>query len=185
MIGQEGIGALSNRRIAAAAGVSLGSLTYHFPSQADLLRECLDLYVDEEVERLEAIAAEIRARCPAPGEIAAEVELLAAESSGRWDQLAELELHLHAARDPALQPASRRTFAAYEAVASAALEALGVPDPGRVAPGLVALMQGMVLQGRASGRRDAAGLAEALVTFVRGAAAAVPPERRRGRAAEL
>ncbi len=30
-IAEQGVGAVSNRRVAAAAGVALGSLTYHFP----------------------------------------------------------------------------------------------------------------------------------------------------------
>ena len=57
LLAEEGTAALSNRRIAAAADVSLGSLTYHFPSQASLLREALLLYVGEEVARLEATDA--------------------------------------------------------------------------------------------------------------------------------
>ncbi len=171
LIGRGGIGALSNRRIAAAAGVSLGSLTYHFPSQEELLRESLDLYVKEEVARLQEIAAELRARCPRPEEVAAEVQRLAAESVDRPQQLAELELHLQAARDPALQEASRRSFAAYEGVATAALEALRVPGPDRHASAVIALMMGMSVRQLGTGRHDAAGLAGALSTLVRGARA--------------
>lgn len=169
LIGREGIVALSNRRIAAEAGVALGSLTYHFPSQIELLRESLGLYVEEEVARLEAIATELRAGCPGPEQVAAEVQRLAAESAARPEQLAELELHLHAARDPALQEASRRCFAAYEEVATAALEALDVPDPARHARAIVALMTGTSVQRQGTGHHDAAGLADALLTIVRGA----------------
>lgn len=169
MVGREGIAALSNRRIAAEAGVALGSLTYHFPSQAVLLRESLGLYVEEEVERLEAIAAEVRAARPDLERVAAEVQRLAADSAARPEQLAELELHLHAARDPDLQEASRRCFAAYEDVAIAALEALDVPDPARHAGAVVALMTGMSVQRQGTGRHDAAGLGDALLTIVRGA----------------
>ena len=129
LLAEEGTGALSNRRIAAEAKVSLGSLTYHFPSQAVLLRESLLLYVNEEVERLEAVAAALRARNPSPAEVAAEVETLIARPTGGPGPLAELELHLQAARDPELQEASRRCFAAYDALAADALATLGVPTP--------------------------------------------------------
>lgn len=169
LIGREGIGALSNRRIAAEAGVSLGSLTYHFPSQAELLRETLYLFVEEEVARMEAIAADIRARCPSPEQVALEVQQLASESVVDPERIAELELHLRAARDPALREASRRCFAAYEGVAAAALEALGVPDPARHARTVVALITGLGVQRKSSGSEDAAGLADALLTIVRGA----------------
>lgn len=171
LIGREGIGAVSNRRLAEVAGVSLGSLTYHFPSQDLLLRESLLLYVGEEVERLEAIAADLRARRPRPSaeEVAAEVQQVAADSADRPEQVAELELHLLASRDPALQDASRRCFAAYEGVAAAALEAFGVPDASRHARVVVALMTGMGIQRLGAGIHDASGVADALLTIVRGA----------------
>jgi AcrR family transcriptional regulator len=171
LIGRDGIAALSNRRIAAQAGVSLGSLTYHFPSQASLLRESLLLYVGEEVTRLEAVAADLRARRPHPSreEIAAEVQRLLAESATRSEPLAELELHLQAARDPELQEASRRCFAAYQGLAAAALAALGVPDAARHAHAVVALIAGMSVQRLGTGRDDAEGTAAALLTIVRGA----------------
>lgn len=174
LVGREGIAALSNRRIAAEAGVSLGSLTYHFTSQTELLRESLSLYVEEEVTRLEAIAAELRARHPAPEEVAAEVQRLVAESAGRPQQVAELELHLQAARDPALREVSSRCFAAYEGVATAALAALRIDDPERHAPAVVALMMGMGLKREGTGVNDAAAFVDALRTLLRGA-------RRRGR----
>lgn len=171
LIGREGIAAVSNRRLAVAAEVSLGSLTYHFPSQALLLQESLLLYVSEEVARLEAIATDLRTRSPRPSteEVAAAVERVATESVDRPEQVAELELHLRASRDPALQDASRRCFAAYEGVAAAALEALGVPDAPRHAHAVVALIAGMGLQRLGAGIHDASGLADALLTIIRGA----------------
>lgn len=177
LIGREGIAAVSNRRLAQVAGVSLGSLTYHFPSQATLLRESLLLYVGEEVTRLEAIAAGLRSRRPRPsaGEVASEVQQIAAASTDRPEQVAELELHLRASRDPALQDASRRCFAAYEGVAAAALEAFGVPDASRHARTVVAVMTGMGLQRLGAGLHDASGLADALLTVVRGALAEAKP----------
>jgi DNA-binding transcriptional regulator YbjK len=171
LIGRGGIAALSNRRIAADAEVSLGSLTYHFPSQAELLRESLSLYVEEEIARLETIAADLRAARPGTERVAAEVQRLAAENADRPQQIAELELHLHAARDPGLQETSRRCFAAYEGLAAAALEALGVPDAPRHAHSVIALMTGMGVQRLGTGRHDADGTAAALLTIVRGALA--------------
>lgn len=171
LIGREGIGALSNRRIAAEAGVSLGTLTYHFASQEDLLRESLELFVEEEVERLEAIAADIRARCPTPEQIAVEVQGLAAESIADPERIAELELHMQAARDPGLQEASRRCFAAYEGLAAAALEGLGVPDPERHARAVVAVFTGLGVRQKGGGTENAAGLADVLLTLVAGAKA--------------
>lgn len=169
LIGREGIAAVTNRSVAAAAGVSLGSLTYHFESQVDLLRESLLLFVGEEVERLEAIAADMRSRRPSVEEVAGEVERIVEESANRTQQLAEVELHLRAARDPELRDASRRCFEAYEGVAATALEMLDVPDPERHSSAVVALLYGLGLRRLGTGDEDAAGTAEALLTLVRGA----------------
>jgi DNA-binding transcriptional regulator YbjK len=173
LIGREGIAALTNRRLAAAADVSLGSLTYHFPSQAELLRQSLLLFVAEEVARLKLIAAQLRARQPRPSaeEVAVEVQRIAAAGSERPEQVAELELHLQASRDPQLQDASRRCFAAYEEVAAAALDALGVADPGRHAAAVVALLTGFSVIRLGSGGRGGDRTADALLTLLRGALA--------------
>jgi AcrR family transcriptional regulator len=171
LIGSDGIGALSNRRIAGGAGVSLGSLTYHFPSQASLLRESLLLYVGEEVVRITAIADGLRARRPHPKmrEISAEVQRAIAEGLDRTEPLAEMELHLQAARDAELQGASQRCFVAYEELATAALEAMHVPEASRHAGAIVALMYGMGLKQLGTGRHDAEAMTRALMTVIRGA----------------
>jgi len=178
VIAAGGVGAVSNRRVAAEAGVALGSLTYHFPSQTDLLRESLLLYAEEEVARLEGLAAELR-KAAADGDgagveveqAAAVVEQVAARDAGRPEEIAELELHLHASRDPALHDASRRCFAAYESFATAALGALGVPQPERHARTVVALLCGLGVRRLGTGEHAAEGTADALLTIIRGATA--------------
>lgn len=171
LIGEHGLGAVSNRRVAAESQVALGSLTYHFPSQTQMLREALLLYVHEEVVRLQAIAADLRLAQPTAAAAAAEVERIVARSSSRLEEIAELELHLQASRDPALQEASERCFAAYEEVAVAALGALEVPDAERHARAVVAMMCGLGVRRLGSGRHDAEGTADALLTIVAGAIA--------------
>lgn len=171
MIAQGGIGAVTNRRVATEAGVALGSLTYHFPSQTELLRDSLLRYVEEEVARLGAIADALRAASPTPEQVAATVEQLLDSDPTRPGEVAELELHLEASRDPALQAASRRCFAAYEDFGSAILEALEVPQPERYAPMLVALLAGMTIRRLGSGAQHARGTADALMTVIRGAQA--------------
>ncbi len=171
VIAEHGVGAVSNRRVATEAGVALGSLTYHFPSQTTLLRESLMLHVAEEVARLEAVAAELRASDASAADAAAEVERVVRASADKVEPIAELELHLQAARDPELREASRRCFEAYEGFATAALEALGVPDPDRHAPAVVALLSGLAVRRLGTGERDASGTADALLTLIRGAGA--------------
>lgn len=169
LIGREGLSAVTNRRVASTAGVALGSLTYHFSSQVDLLRESLLLFIGEEVARQEAIAADLREHPLSAERVTAEVQRIVEESSSRILLLAEIELHLQAARDPALQEASLRCFEAYESVAVTALETLDVPEPERHARSVVALMYGMGLRRLGTGSEDASGVADGLLTMVRGA----------------
>jgi AcrR family transcriptional regulator len=168
LIAAEGVAAVTNRRVAAAAGVSLGSLTYHFDSQSDLLRESLLLYVEEETARRELVARELEREGVSLERVARAVEQLAGAPSEIPQQIAELELHLHAARDPELREASQRCFAAHEQIARAALAALGLPDAERHAPTVVALVTGLAVRRLAAGGNDASGTAEALIALVRG-----------------
>jgi len=168
LIAADGVGAITNRRVAAAAEVSLGSLTYHFASQTELLRESLLLYVEEETARRERIARDLAARDPSLEEVTHEIEQLAASAEDIPRQIAELELHLHAARDPELREASRRCFAAHEQIAAAALTSLGVPDGERHAPTVVALMTGLALRRLADGSHAAEGTSASLLALMRG-----------------
>jgi AcrR family transcriptional regulator len=170
LIATDGRGAVTNRRVAAAAKVSLGSLTYHFASQTELLRESLLLYVEEETARREEIARELATRDPSLEEVTREIEQLAAGAPDIPQQIAELELHLHAARDPQLRDASQRCFAAHEQIAAAALTSLGVDEGERFASTVVALMTGLAIRRLADGGHNAQGTSEALLALMRGLA---------------
>ncbi len=168
LIADGGVAAVTNRRVATAAGVSLGSLTYHFASQAQLLRESLLLHVEEETARRRQIAQELAEEKPGVQQVAEAVERLVAVPSEIPEQIAELELHLQAARDPELREASLRCFEAHEQIAGAALSTLGIPDGKRHAPAVVALMTGLAVRRLAGGGGDAQGTSEALLALVRG-----------------
>jgi DNA-binding transcriptional regulator YbjK len=168
VIGTEGIAAVTNRRVASRAGVSLGSLTYHFASQADLMREALILQVDQEVTRIEAVAARIGEPGVTIAGLVAEAERLVFATAADPAQLAELDLHLHAARHPEMRAASARCFAAYDALAAAALRALGIDEADARAHLVVAMLNGLALRRLALASPDATGVGEALVVLVRG-----------------
>lgn len=168
LIAGGGIAAVTNRRVASLAGVSLGSLTYHFDSQTQLLRESLLLYVQEETARREQIALDLAGDRPDVEQVAEAIEQLVAIPADIPRQIAELELHLHAARDPELRSASQRCFAAHERIAAAALAALGIPNGDHHAPTVVALMTGLAVRRLAAGGHDAQGTSDALLALVRG-----------------
>lgn len=164
LIGEQGTGAVTNRRVAAAAGVSLGSLTYHFPSQADLLRASLIRHVDDEIARISKVAVRLAGTTPeeAPAETA---RAMAGLPSGP-EEIATLELHLLASRDPHMREVAIRSIEAYDRLAALILTALGIPDAERNAPAVVALLYGLALRRLATG--DSSGTAEALSLLLHG-----------------
>jgi DNA-binding transcriptional regulator YbjK len=56
IVGREGVAAVTHRRVAAEAGVSLSSTTWHFAAKADILESALRWTADQEVARIGAIA---------------------------------------------------------------------------------------------------------------------------------
>jgi TetR/AcrR family transcriptional regulator, regulator of biofilm formation and stress response len=56
---QEGVAAVTHRRVAAEAGVSLSSTTWHFATKADILEAALRWTERHEVDRIAEIAARI------------------------------------------------------------------------------------------------------------------------------
>jgi DNA-binding transcriptional regulator YbjK len=165
VIGIDGVAGVTNRRVAREAEVSLGSLTYHFTSQRELLREAMLLFVGEEAARLTELA-----RASPAGSldaVAALVERVAVETRFGHEQIAPLELYLQAGRDPSLRDAAAACFEAYDRIATAVLARLGVPSPDRLAGPVVALLTGMQLRRLATGGTGATGIAEAVTMLVR------------------
>lgn len=164
VIGSEGVAGVTNRRIAREAGVSLGSITYHFDTQTTLLRESLLLFVSEETERLKAIA-EDRASSPVSvDEAAALVEQVVESTAFGSEEIAPLELFIQAGRDPSLRDAASTCFAAYDALAGSILSALGLP--ARLAGPVVALIAGLQLRRLATGEPGPTRVGDALRLLV-------------------
>jgi AcrR family transcriptional regulator len=167
LIGERGIGGLSNRVVAKAANVSLGTLTYHFASQEALLGEALRRFVDDEIDRLSVIAADLEGANRSIQEALVRARDAIETRPTRKAQIAQLELYLHATRNDGLQEAAQRCFAAYDRVAAAVLKAVGVPEADRVAPLLGGLIDGLELRRLAVDDLEV-DLAEALGSLVAG-----------------
>jgi DNA-binding transcriptional regulator YbjK len=102
---EQGVGAVSHRNVAAAAGVPLGSTTYHFRGLDDLLAAAMELCAASYAELLVAWSDAI----PQGADIAdALCDLIVARlEADRERVVAEYELQLVALRRPALHPVSR------------------------------------------------------------------------------
>lgn len=151
VIGTDGIAAVTNRRIAARAGVSLGSITYHFPSQTDMLRDALLEFVTDETTRLTELARGYRDRGLTVADAATLTEQVVRDLGWPAERLAPFELFIQAGRDPSLRGASDACFAAYDALTVTILEGLGVPNARALAPTVVATISGLQLRRIATG----------------------------------
>jgi TetR/AcrR family transcriptional regulator, regulator of biofilm formation and stress response len=165
LIGEQGVSGVTNRAVAARAGVSPGSLSYHFPSQTELLRETLMRFVVAETERLAALAGATAELDP----LAAAVQAIV-EGADRRAVLAQTELYLRACRDPSLEAVAAQAYAAYDEAARRVLEGLGVADPVPLVPALIALVDGYELRRLALGDMGVS-LVDGLASLVRAAVA--------------
>jgi len=165
VIGEHGIGGLTNRRVCAAAGVSPGSLTYHFATQNDLIREAAAAFVAEESRRIHAIVAELQGAVTTVEEAAVAAQKAIEDIAMGNAEIGAFEIYLHAARDPDLQSCARDCYAVYDNAAREIMTALGLDANDARAAHLVAFISGSQLRRVATGVEDAS-FAEGLLRLL-------------------
>lgn len=99
-----GLGNVTHRRIAALAGVPLGSTTYYFPTLDDLVAAALREATEYARAGLEAWAEELIVSRDLPATF---VDLAGRYLEDRGQALLEYELFLAAARTPELRPVAQ------------------------------------------------------------------------------
>ena len=165
LIAARGLEALTHRSVATAAGVALGSTTYHFASRDELVREAFRRYVTRVLALLSEILMESRPN-DAPSLVAFLAEVARREVSGRWTVIVESEMMLRAARDPELAADFQRYERALTSGLAEALEQLGAPQPFDTARTLIALVRGFELEGLTRADSDVDELARRLRPIV-------------------
>jgi DNA-binding transcriptional regulator YbjK len=141
VIAERGVAGTSHRRIAAAADVPLGSMSYHFSGMEDLLIEAFTRHAEH-------VAAKFEARMDGAADIAeareALVELITQDLVGEpRDQVLAYELYAAAIRIPAL----RRVTQAWMQRSREALQRHFSEESARL---LDALVEGLALHGTLS-----------------------------------
>ncbi|KMO33342.1 TetR family transcriptional regulator [Methylobacterium tarhaniae] len=135
-IAEHGVAGTTHRRIAAAADVPLGSMTYHFAGLDDLLTEAFTLLADTVSARFTERLAAARTRTEA---CEAVVDLVVDESwADPRNLLLSYELYAYAARVPAL----RRVMQGWMGRSRAALEQHFAPETARA---LDAMIEGLTI----------------------------------------
>ena len=143
--------AVTARAVAARAGVPLAATSYYFSSIPQLTEEALRRHITDRVRELEALA-----ESAATGRRTAEqvgerfVQVLMARDDDAT--IAQFEVFLEAARNPALQDCVAEVLDAFERLAHHTLTALGARHPGEGAAAFVALVNGFAINGLARPR---------------------------------
>lgn len=138
LIAEGGVDAVTHRRVAAEAGVSLSSTTYYFDRREDIIREAFL----HQISKPTPTPTDPRELDPSgPAEVIdLLVEWVEAQLEHPTRLLAEYELMLYTARDPELAPALEASQQSEELRLAAGLEKLGAPRPldsARLLSGLV------------------------------------------------
>lgn len=148
VVAEKGVDALTVRATAARAGVSPGTVSYHFTTSDDLLVRALEHGADETASMLEQLAADLVDggwdRDAWPGAFAA--ALAHSLEAHRPQHIACIELHMLAARRPEIRPVAQRVQIAYARVAALAVHAHDAPDPVGSTVRLVALVTGLMFR---------------------------------------
>lgn len=136
VIAERGVAGTSHRRIASAAGVPLGSMTYHFSGIDEVLREAFARFADSVASRFEARLREAGSREEAAAAVVAIIteDLLDSQRNLVLTQ----ELYTIAARDPSYRVLTNRWMARSRAALGAHFD----PVTSRV---LDALIEGLSL----------------------------------------
>jgi DNA-binding transcriptional regulator YbjK len=136
VIARHGLAGTTSRRIATAADVPLGSLTYHFDGLDDLLAQAFRRHAERMSPRYEAHFAHVRDRV---GFVDAVTALINGDAGGDpRDWAVAYELYLAALRDPRLRDITDEWMRRSRAV----LERFVDPVTAR---GVDALIEGLVM----------------------------------------
>ncbi|WP_372788502.1 TetR/AcrR family transcriptional regulator [Paraconexibacter sp.] len=152
VIAGEGPGALTHRRVAAAAGLPLAATTYWFSSKDELLTAAYRLAADRDIRRV----TEFADRHAGTSDLAEVLtELLAAElGEGRTALIASFAMWLEATRRPELRSIEHDWTEGYLSAVAGLLEGAGSPSPRLDAQVLTAAIDGLLLGHLARGAQD-------------------------------
>jgi DNA-binding transcriptional regulator YbjK len=153
VVAEDGVDAVTHRRVAEVAGLPLASTTYWFESKEHLLTAALDRAAERDIERLRGFLDEAPDPAGDPLRLVVRAILGPIEDSGQTSRawlLATYALMLEAARRPALRDVTTRWTHAYLEALAPLLAAAGSRDPRSDAELVVAAADGLLVEQLAS-----------------------------------
>ncbi|MFI0449275.1 TetR/AcrR family transcriptional regulator [Actinomadura sp. 6N118] len=146
-LAEAGMRGLTHRAVDRVAGLPEGSCSYYFRTRQALLRAAIDRLVEVDLADLTDLAD--RPELSGKADLADVAEAAAGlveywTTNGRARMLARYELALEATRRPELRSVFVTAGSRPRLLAEHMLAAIGVPDPSRQAPVLVAYLDGLI-----------------------------------------
>jgi TetR/AcrR family transcriptional regulator, regulator of biofilm formation and stress response len=152
---RDGLASVTHRAVARETGVPLAATTYYFASKDELVGEALAILVEDEIRRVSERAAALGDDISSPSRSAAAVaEVLFPDAEAAGGLLAKFEVYLEAARRPGLRATAAHWQREFTRLAEGALALAGASDPKRLAPLLVAGVDGMLVHRLSEGIDD-------------------------------
>ncbi|XVX19898.1 TetR/AcrR family transcriptional regulator [Actinomycetota bacterium] len=149
LLGEEGMGALTHRRVEDRAGVSHGSTTYHFGTREQLIDALLEFNVERDHALMrrtsEEMVADESLRDLGPEALTWEWtrRSVAGMLADTHQRLCRYELYLYAARRPEVQEILRRYRNQVVAEHAATHRAYGHPYPEAASRVLLSMFEGL------------------------------------------
>lgn len=162
IVARDGVGAVTHRRVAEEAGVSLSSTTWHFASKAQILEAALAWTARREVERVDAMAERISAASSGDFDPVAWSRALAdwvveqSEGAEREVTVALYRLQLETLGRPGAIGVHRAWGASLEAIGERVLAPAGSATPALDTRLVVAAIDGLRLHVLSLREQDAA-----------------------------
>ena len=144
MIAEGGVDAVTHRRVAAKAGVSLSSTTYHFDTREDLIAEAFEHYIVEANEMIGSVSIDAVRSLEEAIDFA--MDYARREFADPELLQAEYELILYAARAPRVRTAFLAWQRGIESMMAEILERLGILQPLKTARTLSGLIRAFELE---------------------------------------
>ena len=140
VIAEHGVAGTTHRRIAAAADVPLGSLTYHFSGLDDLLEQAFTRHAERMSPFYEAHFSGVRSQAELIDAVTGLIHELTTSGTGddAHDWAISYELYLAALRDPALRKVTESWMRRSRAVLERFMDPL-------TARGIDAVIEGLVM----------------------------------------
>ena len=158
VVAEQGVAAVTHRRVAAEAGLPLAATTYWFASKEELMAGAYTLSLERDLVRLAALAAEAGAPgTRTPDEAARALEgVVGLAPNDRQESFAVVLLWLEAARIPGVAARSHEWDDACAATCAAWLRAAGCPEEhlDEAGQALSATLDGLLIRGLAAGEAD-------------------------------